>query len=129
MAVKVALVATGMLLGVVAGAALGIHAQDEGDAIVDDTPEVAEVATPEPEFGVWDRLASCESSGNWHIVGRTYSGGLQFDRPTWLAYGGGAYASTAAGATRAQQIDIAVRLRAARGYAPWPVCSRVVGLR
>lgn len=77
----------------------------------------------------WDRLADCESNGNWHVDGRTYSGGLQFDAPTWASYGGLAYAARAAAATRAQQIAVAERLRADRGFAPWPVCSRVVGLR
>jgi|GEM_PF-2291473 len=79
--------------------------------------------------GVWDLLASCESNNRWHLIGRTYSGGLQFDQPTWLAYGGGVYASIAGYASREAQIVVAERLRAKRGYQPWPVCSRVVGLR
>jgi hypothetical protein len=83
-----------------------------------------------PARSVWDSLASCESGERWNIAtGNGFYGGLQFDRQTWLAYGGGAYAATAAGATRAQQIAVAEKLRAARGFQPWPACSRRLGLR
>ena len=38
----------------------------------------------------WDRLAQCESGGNWHInTGNGYHGGLQFNPQTWQANGGG----------------------------------------
>ncbi|MGH4009954.1 MAG: transglycosylase family protein, partial [Pseudonocardiaceae bacterium] len=44
----------------------------------------------------WDRLAQCESSGNWRAnTGNGYHGGLQFSPRTWTAFGGGAYARTA----------------------------------
>ena len=39
--------------------------------------------------GVWDRLAQCESGGNWATnTGNGYYGGLQFSLGTWRAYGG-----------------------------------------
>src|SRR5215471_1214406 len=136
MARSMALVAFGIVIGVVGGAALQIHAAAEGgaqDLETESPPEPAPVAvqpTPEPPYGPFDRLAQCESGSDWHNTRNAiYSGGLQIDRSTWIAYGGGAYAPVAAGATRGQQIEIATRLRAARGYQPWPVCSRVVGLR
>src|SRR5919107_2910545 len=45
---------------------------------------------------VWDRLAQCESGGNWSInTGNGFYGGLQFSRGTWRAFGGGRYASSA----------------------------------
>ena len=79
--------------------------------------------------GVWDQLAQCESGGNWSInTGNGYYGGLQFSYGTWLAYGGGAYGETANLASREQQIAIAERLRADRGYYPWPACARRLGL-
>lgn len=72
----------------------------------------------------WDLVAQCESGGNWAInTGNGFYGGLQFDIPTWLANGGGAYAPRADLASRAAQIDIANRLFAARGRSPWPVCG------
>lgn len=124
----------GLVLSVVGGAALGLHAADEGgaletpDASAEDATVVAQ-PTPEPPYGLWDRLANCESSGRWHLEGGRYSGGLQFDSPTWIAYGGLKYAPRAALASRAEQIAVAEVLRSARGFVPWPVCSRVVGLR
>lgn len=77
----------------------------------------------------WDRVAACESSGNWHInTGNGFYGGLQFTRSTWLAYGGGAYAPRADLATRAQQIIIAEKVLAGQGPGAWPVCSVKAGL-
>ena len=70
--------------------------------------------------GMWDRIAQCESTGNWSInTGNGYYGGLQFDIQTWLGAGGGAYAPNASLATREQQIDIANRVYAERGLSPW----------
>jgi uncharacterized protein YabE (DUF348 family) len=73
----------------------------------------------------WDAVANCESGGNWHInTGNGFYGGLQFDYSTWLANGGGAYASRADLATREEQIAVATRLYNARGSSPWPVCGQ-----
>jgi hypothetical protein len=78
-------------------------------------------------WGLWDRLAQCESSGNWASNSNPrYKGGLQFDAPTWRSYGGLQYAPSAHLATKAEQIAVAERLRAARGLQPWPVCGRRV---
>ena len=69
---------------------------------------------------MWDKIAQCESSGNWSInSGNGYYGGLQFDIRTWIGSGGGAYAPNASLATKAQQIDIANRVYAQRGLSPW----------
>jgi resuscitation-promoting factor RpfA len=77
----------------------------------------------------WDRLAACESGGNWHInTGNGFYGGLQFTASTWRAYGGGAYASRADLASRAQQIAIAERVLAGQGWRAWPACSAKLGL-
>ena len=73
----------------------------------------------------WDGVARCESSGNWSInTGNGYYGGLQFSRSTWLAYGGGAYASRADLASKAEQIVIAERTLRGQGVGAWPVCGR-----
>ncbi|MFI5686451.1 transglycosylase family protein [Streptomyces sp. NPDC051636] len=78
--------------------------------------------------GVWDRIAQCESGGNWHInTGNGYYGGLQFSASTWRAYGGTAYAPTADQATRAQQIAVATKVQRAQGWGAWPVCSARAG--
>jgi hypothetical protein len=81
------------------------------------------------DASVWDRLAVCESGGNWSInTGNGYYGGLQFSYGTWLGYGGAEFAEYAHQATREQQIIVAERLRAARGFQPWPACRAKLGL-
>src|ERR687896_873168 len=75
---------------------------------------------------VWDRLAQCESTGNWAInTGNGYYGGLQFDAGTWRAYGGTDYAPLPHQASREEQIAVASRVRDDRGgFGAWPACSR-----
>ncbi|WP_330456946.1 transglycosylase family protein [Streptomyces sp. NBC_00820] len=78
--------------------------------------------------GVWDRIARCESGGNWHInTGNGYYGGLQFSAGTWRAYGGTAYAPTADQASRSAQIAVATQVQHAQGWGAWPVCSARAG--
>ncbi|MEU1181990.1 transglycosylase family protein [Streptomyces sp. NPDC005820] len=80
------------------------------------------------DSGVWDRIAQCESGGNWHInTGNGYYGGLQFSASTWRAYGGSAYAATADGASREQQIAVATKVQKSQGWGAWPVCSARAG--
>ena len=68
----------------------------------------------------WNRLAECESGGNWHInTGNGYYGGLQFDSRTWLGAGGADFAQRADLASREQQITVANRVYAQRGLSPW----------
>lgn len=72
----------------------------------------------------WDRVAACESGGDWHInTGNGYYGGVQFDYGTWLGAGGGEYAQRADLASKREQVLIAERVRADRGMSPWPVCG------
>jgi LysM repeat protein len=81
----------------------------------------ASVAAPAAADGsVWDRIAACESGGNWAInTGNGYYGGLQFTQATWSGAGGLAYAPRADLATRDQQIAIASKL----SLSNWPVCG------
>ncbi len=77
---------------------------------------------------VWDRIAQCESGGNWSInTGNGFSGGLQFTPATWKTYGGTAYAPAAFQASRAQQITVAGKVQAGQGWGAWPVCSKTAG--
>ncbi len=72
----------------------------------------------------WDRVAGCESGGNWGInTGNGYHGGLQFSSGTWSAHGGGQYAQSPEGASREQQIAVAERVLATQGRGAWPVCG------
>ncbi|MEE1929422.1 transglycosylase family protein [Streptomyces sp. TRM 70351] len=68
----------------------------------------------------WDRVADCESSGNWAInTGNGYYGGLQFKQSSWEAAGGLRYAPRADLATKDQQIATAERLLAMQGPGAW----------
>jgi hypothetical protein len=77
----------------------------------------------------WDRLAQCESGGNWAInTGNGYQGGLQFNQGTWAAHGGTQYAPSANQATREQQIAVAEKVLSTQGWGAWPSCSSHLGL-
>ncbi len=77
----------------------------------------------------WDKLAQCESGGNWGInTGNGYQGGVQFSQSTWAAHGGTEYAASANQATREQQIAVAERVLATQGWGAWPSCSQRLGL-
>jgi uncharacterized protein YabE (DUF348 family) len=69
---------------------------------------------------MWDRIAQCESGGNWSInTGNGYYGGLQFATSSWLANGGDDFAPRADLASRAEQITVANRYYAKAGLGPW----------
>jgi resuscitation-promoting factor RpfA len=87
---------------------------------------LAPSASAAPE-SAWDRLAQCESGGNWQInTGNGYYGGLQFSLRTWRAFGGTGMPHQA---SKAQQIAVAERTLAVQGWNAWPSCSRKAGVR
>lgn len=76
---------------------------------------------------VWDRLAACESGGNWAInTGNGYYGGLQFSLSTWYAVGGGGLPSDA---SREEQIMRGQILQSRSGWGQWPACVAKLGLQ
>jgi LysM repeat protein len=91
--------------------------------VVRTAPAVVSAPAPATSGGsMWDRIAACESGGNWAInTGNGYYGGLQFTQQTWAGAGGLAYAPRADLATRDQQIAIASKL----SLSNWPVCGRL----
>ncbi|MFI0960008.1 transglycosylase family protein [Streptomyces sp. NPDC021080] len=92
-------------------------------------PLVGATGAHAADVGTWNKVAACESSGNWSInTGNGYYGGLQFTRSTWEAYGGQAYARRADLATRDQQIAVAEKVLKGQGPGAWPVCSVRGGL-
>ena|SRR5690349_11381388 len=77
--------------------------------------------------GTWDKVAQCESGGNWAIsTGNGFHGGLQFTASTWRSFGGTGMPHQA---SRTEQIAVAERVLAAQGWKAWPACSRELGLR
>jgi LysM repeat protein len=75
---------------------------------------------------IWDKLAQCESNGNWSAnTGNGYFGGLQFRQSTWDANGG---AGVPSAASREQQIEVGRKVQASQGWKAWPTCSAKLGL-
>lgn len=106
------------------GTAAAVGAAGTGAALF--APQTAAQAAT---VSTWDKVAACESGGNWKInTGNGYYGGLQFSASTWRAYGGGSYASRADRATKAQQIRIAEKVLKGQGPGAWPVCGPRAGL-
>lgn len=75
----------------------------------------------------FERLAACESGGNWSInTGNGYSGGLQFSQATWQSVGG---SGSPHNASKAEQIKRGKILQQRSGWGQWPACSAKLGLR
>ncbi|MDT0317461.1 transglycosylase family protein [Streptomyces millisiae] len=109
----------------VSRASLTVTASGAGLAL----PLVTAAASSAAPVDTWERVAECESGGDWDInTGNGFYGGLQFQQSTWEAYGGGAYAARADQATRDQQIAVAEEVLAGQGPSAWPHCSTVAGL-
>lgn len=87
----------------------------------------ASQSTAATHRSVWDRLAQCESSGNWSInTGNGFYGGLQFTLSSWQAVGGTGYPHHA---SKQEQIRRAEKLKAIQGWGAWPACTAKLGLR
>ena len=90
------------------------------------TYTAAAPAAPVSDGSVWDRIAACESGGNWSInTGNGFYGGLQFTLSSWQAVGGSGYPNQA---SREEQIARAEMLQARQGWGAWPVCSVRAGV-
>lgn len=93
--------------------------------LVEPVARVIRVGTKGPKLNLahlkmWNRIARCESGGNWHInTGNGYYGGLQFAAASWRGAGGRDFASLPHRATKAEQITVANRLYAKMGTRPW----------
>jgi hypothetical protein len=95
--------------------------------VVADAAATAGAASASAPNSEWDRLAQCESGGNWSInTGNGYYGGLQFNLATWRSVGGSGRPDQA---SRTEQIRRGNILHDQRGWQPWPSCSRKLGLR
>ncbi|MFJ1869208.1 transglycosylase family protein [Streptomyces sp. NPDC088097] len=92
-------------------------------------PLLGSVTAQAASVTTWDKVAGCESGGNWSInTGNGFYGGLQFTSGTWNSYGGTAYAARADLATKQQQILIAEKVLASQGEGAWPTCGPAAGL-
>ena len=87
-------------------------------------PPAPSYSSGAPGVGDWQRVADCETGGDWSMQGSTYSGGLGIANSSWLAYGGGQYAPNAGLATPEEQVAIANAISGgvvpdANGCASW----------
>jgi hypothetical protein len=74
---------------------------------------------------VWDRVARCESGGNWRIsTGNGHYGGLQFKQATWSGNGGVGNPATA---PRSEQVRVAENVLRSQGLKAWPKCGAQAG--
>ena len=82
-----------------------------------DAANVAPAATPADTAsppGHWDKIAACESGGDWNTnTGNGYYGGQGLPHQ----------------ASRTEQIAIGEKVLAKQGWRAWPVCSHKTGLR
>ncbi|HZP27818.1 MAG TPA: transglycosylase family protein [Acidimicrobiia bacterium] len=107
-----------------------LNGVDTGRTVVSKVPIVESVPTIH-YYGtradaMWDRIAQCETGGNWGFVGPEFSGGLGFFNGTWDAFGGRKYAPNAGLATREQQILVAMEIQRKVGLSGWG-CARKLG--
>ncbi len=82
---------------------------------------------------VWNRLAECESNGNWSLVHRatssiTYYGGLQFHSDTWRSVGGQGLPHEAPRREQIRRAQILLSQPWATWGNQWPAFSRMLGL-
>lgn len=93
-------------------------------------PLIAATSAQAADVSTWERVAQCESTGNWAInTGNGYYGGVQFDAQSWAAAGGLKYAPRADLATKQEQIMTAEVWLRKTGPQSWPVCGARAGLR
>ena len=75
-----------------------------------------EPVIPPAIMAKWAKVNICETGGNWHTKGPIYSGGLGILEVNWMAYGGWKFGAEYA-ATPAEQVFIAMKIQADKGYA------------
>jgi hypothetical protein len=105
-----------------------IHNDSDGDGVVEpDAPQGgggSGSVVAITNGGRWDRIARCESGGNWSyppVTNRTgtYSGGLMIGHRWWGPNGGKQYAEWPYLATKAEQIAVAEVIWSKSGQSAW----------
>ncbi|MEU4279562.1 transglycosylase family protein [Streptomyces tanashiensis] len=92
-------------------------------------PLLATGSASAADAATWDRVAECESGGQWSAnFGNGMYGGLQFTQDSWERNGGLAYAPSPDLASRAQQIAVAEKALA-KGSNEWATCAPIAGLK
>ncbi|GAA3063318.1 resuscitation-promoting factor protein RpfC [Streptomyces roseofulvus] len=106
--------------------ALVVTAGVTGSALA--LPLLATGSASAADAATWDRVAACESGGQWSAnFGNGAYGGLQMTQEAWERHGGLAYAPSPDLASRAQQITVAEKALAS-GSTDWATCAPIAGL-
>lgn len=101
--------------------------REAADAEAQAASEPAPASNGSVDVATWERLAECESGGNWSInTGNGFYGGLQFELSSWEWVGGTGMPHEA---SKQEQIARAEILLERQGWSAWPACSRQLGLR
>lgn len=81
-------------------------------------------------IATWERLARCESNGNWRAVSANglYYGGLQFHPQTWRSVGGSGLPNQATREEQIHRAELLLQKSWATWGNQWPACSRRLGL-
>ena len=112
-----------------ASAAVQARAQLRYSVAVLEQTAVQQAAAQQAETtardSIWDRIAACETQGNWSMRGPSFSGGVGFANSTWSSFGGTEFAPNAGDATREQQIIVAECVRARVGMGAWGCAKRL----
>lgn len=81
-----------------------------------------------PGGDIWYQLRMCECGGNYGCnTGNGYYGAYQFSQSTWNSMNTG-YAFAHLAPPHVQD-DAAMRLQQRSGWAQWPACTKMLGLR
>ncbi|GAA3724191.1 transglycosylase family protein [Streptomyces tremellae] len=92
-------------------------------------PLLASASASAASTSTWDKVAACESGGQWDAnLSNGYYGGLQISQDTWDQYGGSQYASRPDLASKAQQISVAEKILTDQGSQTWADCADSAGL-
>ena len=102
---------------------ISIPANADVQVPVPTTVQIVKVRDVPPEpvippaiMAKWAKVNICETGGDWHTRGPIYSGGLGILEVNWMAYGGWKFGAEYA-ATPAEQVFIAMKIQADKGYA------------
>ena len=112
---------------VAASAAVQARAEQRYSVAVLENTAAQQTAQQVSGDSIWDRIAACETQGDWSMRGPSFSGGVGFANSTWSSFGGTEFAPNAGQATREQQIIVAERVRAKVGMGAWG-CAKRLGL-
>lgn len=109
------------------GAQAWLASPEGQESLDDEEPQASTEPLTNAHGSRWDRIARCESGGNWSyppVTNRTgtYSGGLMIGHRWWGPNGGKQYAEWPYLATKAEQIAVAEVILSKNGWGAWD-CS------